>query len=147
MFGIDGSEFLVILLIFIIVVGPKDLPKMLRVIARAIAYMRSTANEFRHHFDDAIKQAELDDLKKILPNTSDLNSKKEFKKSCDSRYNKKGDISGNFNVDTALHKSEKDIEIFEFGTNEVNEDLTVSTSHSHKIIYADFKDKDKENIS
>ncbi|WP_407965758.1 Sec-independent protein translocase protein TatB [Bartonella sp. C271] len=145
MFGIDGSEFLVILLIFIIVVGPKDLPKMLKVIARAIAYMRSTANEFRHHFDDAIKQAELDDLKKILSNTSDPNFRKEFKKSFDSIYNKKGDVSDNFDVDATLHKSEKDIEVFEFSTNEVNPDLTVSTSHNHKIIYKDLKNKDKEN--
>ncbi len=47
MFGIDGPEFLVILVILIIVVELKDLPKMLRTIAKAVAYVRSTANKFR----------------------------------------------------------------------------------------------------
>ncbi|CBI76719.1 conserved protein of unknown function [Bartonella clarridgeiae 73] len=146
MLGIDGSEFLVILLIFIIVVGPKDLPKMLKVIAKAFTYVRSTANEFRHHFDDAIKQAELDELKKILSDTGNLNPRKQLKTTCDSiyEYDEKKDVSGNPDVDT-IHKTEKDIQIFEFGTNEVNEDLTVSTIHSHEIICTD--SKDKENAS
>lgn len=70
MFGIDGPEFLVILLVLIVVVGPKDLPKMLGTMARVMAYVRSKGNEFRHQFDDAMRQAQLDDLQKTIAEIS-----------------------------------------------------------------------------
>ncbi|AQX29561.1 Sec-independent protein translocase protein TatB [Bartonella sp. JB63] len=107
MLGIDGSEFLVILLIFVIVVGPKDLPKMLKVIAKAFTYVRSTANEFRHHFDDAMKQAELDDLKKILSDTGDFNFRKDLEAAYDSIYDEKKGVSDNSDFNTTPHKKEK----------------------------------------
>ncbi|AQX28290.1 Sec-independent protein translocase protein TatB [Bartonella sp. JB15] len=141
MLGIDGSEFLVILLIFVIVVGPKDLPKMLKVIAKAFTYVRSTANEFRHHFDDAMKQAELDDLKKILSDTGDFNFRKDLEAAYDSIYDEKKGVSDNSDFNTTPHKKGKDIQIFEFDTSEINEDLTVSTSNSHEIIYTSSKNK------
>jgi sec-independent protein translocase protein TatB len=48
----------------LIVVGPKDLPLMLRKIGRFMAKMRAMANEFRSGFDELARQAELDELKR-----------------------------------------------------------------------------------
>ena len=57
------SEILVIAVVAIIVVGPKDLPGMLRQIGKALGSVRRMGNEFQRQFNDAIKEAELDDLK------------------------------------------------------------------------------------
>ncbi len=80
MFGIDGPEFVVILIVLIVVVGPKDLPKMLKAFGKATARMRATANEFRRQFDDAMQEAELDDLQKTLTDVSDLDPRKKLSK-------------------------------------------------------------------
>lgn len=57
MFDIGGSELLVIAVLAILVVGPKELPGMLRTFGRMIGKLRRTADEFRKHFDDAIREA------------------------------------------------------------------------------------------
>ena len=58
MFDIGWSEILVIAVVAIIVVGPKDLPRMLRTFGRMMGQVRRTANEFRRQFDDALRDAE-----------------------------------------------------------------------------------------
>lgn len=62
--GIGGSEFIVIAIVALIVVGPKDLPKLLRQLGRFVAKMRSMADDFRVSFEDMARQSELDDLRK-----------------------------------------------------------------------------------
>lgn len=78
MFGIDGPEFVVILIVLIVVVGPKDLPKMLKALGKATARMRTTANEFRRQFDEAMHEAELDDLQKTISDVKDLDPRKKL---------------------------------------------------------------------
>ena len=63
MFGIDGSEFLVILIVALVVVGPKDLPKMLRTIGQWAGKARAMADQFKRSFDDMARQSELDELR------------------------------------------------------------------------------------
>ena len=63
MFGIDGSEFLVILIVALVVVGPKDLPKMLRTVGQWAGKARAMADQFKRSFDDMARQSELDDLR------------------------------------------------------------------------------------
>ena len=62
--GIGGLELLVIGLIALIVVGPKDLPVLLRKVGRAVGKARAMANEFRASFDEMARQSELDELRK-----------------------------------------------------------------------------------
>lgn len=62
--GIGGSELVLIAIVALIIVGPKDLPKLLRQLGRFVAKMRSMADEFRASFDDMARQSELDDLRK-----------------------------------------------------------------------------------
>ncbi|EJF75171.1 twin-arginine translocase subunit TatB [Bartonella alsatica] len=143
MFGIDGPEFLVILLVLIVVVGPKDLPKMLKTMARAIAYVRSTANEFRYQFDDAMRQVEFDDLQKTLSDNSDLNLNKELTRIFNPIHDIVRGIGDNSDVKTLHHKTEKDKEILVCDQNGVNEDLTVSDNpHSSGSISLISKDRE-----
>jgi sec-independent protein translocase protein TatB len=73
MLEVGWSEILVIALILIIVVGPKDLPQMLRTFGRMAARLRGMANEFKGQFDQAIREAELDDVRQGLSEVNKLN--------------------------------------------------------------------------
>jgi sec-independent protein translocase protein TatB len=61
---IGGSELLVLAIVALIVVGPKDLPVLLRKIGQFIGKMRGMASEFRASFDEMARQSELDELRK-----------------------------------------------------------------------------------
>ena len=61
---IGGTELLVIAAVALIVVGPKDLPVLLRKLGQFVGRMRGMASEFRASFDEMARQTELDDLRK-----------------------------------------------------------------------------------
>ena len=62
--GIGGLEILVIGLVALLVVGPKDLPLLMRKVGKFMAKARAMANEFRSSFDEMARQSELDELRK-----------------------------------------------------------------------------------
>lgn len=62
--GVGGFEILVIGLVALLVVGPKDLPMLMRKVGQFVAKARGMANEFRASFDEMARQSELDDLRK-----------------------------------------------------------------------------------
>ncbi len=76
MLDIGWSELLVIAVVMIVVVGPKDLPKMLRAFGKATGKLRATANEFRTHFDEAMREAELDEVKKTIDGVKQYDPRK-----------------------------------------------------------------------
>jgi sec-independent protein translocase protein TatB len=61
---IGGTELLVIAAVALIVVGPKDLPVLLRKLGQFVGRIRGMANEFRASFDEMARQSELDELRK-----------------------------------------------------------------------------------
>lgn len=61
---IGGTELLVIAAVALIVVGPKDLPVLLRKLGQFVAKIRGMANEFRASFDEMARQSELDELRR-----------------------------------------------------------------------------------
>jgi len=61
--GIGGAELIVIAAVALIVVGPKDLPKLLRKAGQFFGRMRAMADEFRQSFDDMARQTEIDELR------------------------------------------------------------------------------------
>ena len=65
-FGIGYSEMFLIAVVAIIVIGPKDLPRVLRALGKTVANMRGMAREFQGHLDGAMKEAGLDDVKKEI---------------------------------------------------------------------------------
>ncbi|PZU92276.1 MAG: twin-arginine translocase subunit TatB [Chelatococcus sp.] len=64
MFDIAWSEFLLIGAVALVVIGPKDLPKALRTVGQVVGKVRRMAAEFQGQFNDAMREAELHDLKK-----------------------------------------------------------------------------------
>jgi sec-independent protein translocase protein TatB len=61
-------------------VGPKDLPKMLRAFGKTTSKLRSMAGDFQKQFNEALKEAELDDVKKSVDSLRSLNPATEIKK-------------------------------------------------------------------
>ena len=64
MFDLTSSKLLILAVVALIVVGPKDLPILLRTIGKYLSFLRQHANEFRAQLDDALREAELDEVKK-----------------------------------------------------------------------------------
>jgi sec-independent protein translocase protein TatB len=63
MFDIAWSELFVIVVVALVVVGPKDLPKLMRTAGQWAGRARAMADQFRRSFDDMARQAELDELR------------------------------------------------------------------------------------
>ncbi len=70
---------LMVAVVAIIVVGPKDLPGMLRTIGKTVKKVRSMAGDFQRQFDDALKEAELDGVKKSIDDVRSMNPLNKIK--------------------------------------------------------------------
>ncbi|MCC6948929.1 MAG: twin-arginine translocase subunit TatB [Bradyrhizobiaceae bacterium] len=64
MFDIGWSELVVIGIVALIVIGPRELPATLRTIGQAMTKLRRMASEFQGQLNDALREAELDELRK-----------------------------------------------------------------------------------
>lgn len=64
MFDIGIWELLVIGTVALVVVGPKDLPKLMRSVAQWMRAARRMAGEFQRHVDDVMRESELDELRR-----------------------------------------------------------------------------------
>src|SRR5258706_14588631 len=64
MFDIGWSEFVVIAVVALIAIGPKELPGVLRMVGQWMGKARKMAAEFQGQFQEAMREAEMADLKK-----------------------------------------------------------------------------------
>src|SRR5262252_3107893 len=66
MVDLSWSHILLVLVVALVVVGPKDLPKLMRTVGQWMGKARQMADQFRSSFDEMTRQAELDELRKEL---------------------------------------------------------------------------------
>jgi sec-independent protein translocase protein TatB len=64
MFGIDSGELLVIAVVALVVIGPRDLPRVMRTVGQFVGRARGMARHFRSGFDTMIREVELEDMEK-----------------------------------------------------------------------------------
>lgn len=83
MFDIAWSELGVVAVVALVVIGPKDLPKVLRTMGQWTSKARSMAREFQSGLDDMVREAELDDLRKAAKQVTDFSIENEIKKTID----------------------------------------------------------------
>jgi sec-independent protein translocase protein TatB len=63
MLDFDAGKFIIIGIVALIVIGPKELPRVMRQVGQAAAKMRRMAAEFRGQFMDAMREADIDNIK------------------------------------------------------------------------------------
>ena len=66
MFDIDSGKLLIVAVLALIVIGPKDLPRVLRQLGQAVGKLRRMSAEFQGQYMDAIKDAEIEDIRREL---------------------------------------------------------------------------------
>ncbi|MGE0179106.1 MAG: Sec-independent protein translocase protein TatB [Sphingomonas sp.] len=71
MFGIDSGELLIIAIVALVVIGPKDLPRVMRTIGNFVSRARGMASHFRAGVDNMIRESELQDMEKIWKSNND----------------------------------------------------------------------------
>ena len=64
MFGVDTSELILVAVLALIFIGPKDLPHALRAVGRWIGQVRGMARHFRSGLDTMMREAELEEMEK-----------------------------------------------------------------------------------
>lgn len=75
MLDLSWSHILILLIVALVVVGPKDLPRLMRMVGQWMGKARQMADQFKRSFDDMARQAELDELRKEIES---LRSDKPF---------------------------------------------------------------------
>lgn len=83
MFDIAWTEMLVLLVIAIVVIGPKDLPKVMRTLGGWMRKARGLANEFRFSMDELSREADLDDIRKNAAAAANFDPNQAIKKALD----------------------------------------------------------------
>ena len=64
MFGVDTSELILVAVLALIFIGPKDLPNALRTVGRWVGQIRGMARHFQSGIDAMIREAELEEMEK-----------------------------------------------------------------------------------
>ena len=64
MFGIDSAEILIIAVVALVVIGPKDLPRVMRTVGNFVGKARGMAKHFRSGLDTMMREAELEEMEK-----------------------------------------------------------------------------------
>jgi sec-independent protein translocase protein TatB len=71
MFGIDSLEVMVIALVALLVIGPKDLPKAMRWVGQWVGKARAMSRHLRTGFDSMMRESELEEMQKLWAQQND----------------------------------------------------------------------------
>ena len=83
MLDVGWQELFVIAVITIIVVGPKEIPRVLRTVTLCVRKVKDMAREFQSSLDDIAREAELDDIKKQLADAQNFDLEREIESTID----------------------------------------------------------------
>ncbi len=83
LFDIGWPELLLIGVVALVVIGPKDLPKALRVAGFWVRKARTLSREFQSSIDQMIREAELDEIRQDLKKVTEFDIEKEFQNTVD----------------------------------------------------------------
>ena len=83
MLDVGWQELFLIAVITIIVVGPKEIPRVLRTVTLWVRKVKDMAREFQSNIDDIAREAELDDIKKQLSEVQDFDIEREVEQTID----------------------------------------------------------------
>jgi sec-independent protein translocase protein TatB len=93
MFDFAWSELALIAVVALVVIGPKDLPRVMRTVATYVRKARAIAHEFQGHLEQMVRDAELEDVRKEVEKATRLDLKDEIAKAVDPG----GELQATFN--------------------------------------------------
>lgn len=102
MFDIGWPELAVILVVALVVIGPKDLPRALHTVGKWVRKARMMAREFQGSVDEMVRQAELEDLKKQVEQARSFNVKDQITQAVDPD----GGLKDAFTIEDSLEDVE-----------------------------------------
>jgi sec-independent protein translocase protein TatB len=85
MFDFAWSEILLIGLVALVVIGPKDLPRVLRAVGKWAGKARAVAREFQGSIDQMIRESELEDVRREMEKASSVNLTQEIEQTVDPK--------------------------------------------------------------
>ena len=85
MFDISWSHLLAIAVVALLVIGPKDLPRVLRALGRWAGKARAIAREFQSSIDQMIRESELDEVRKEVEQVATTDVAHEIQQSVDPK--------------------------------------------------------------
>jgi sec-independent protein translocase protein TatB len=100
MFDMAWSEMAVIAVVALLVLGPKELPKAMRAVAKVMRQGRKLAGEFQVHVNDLIREADLQDVRKTIDSVRD-----EYA-DADKMFDPSGQLK---DINNSLTKTKQDI--------------------------------------
>lgn len=75
MFDLGWSELLLVAVLAIVFIGPKDLPRVMRTLGQYVGKARAMAREFQNSFEDLARESELEELRKQVADLRDATMK------------------------------------------------------------------------
>ena len=99
MFDIGWQELFILAVLFIIVIGPKDMPGAVRTITKWIRKARSMARDLQDGLDEVVREAELEDLKKEIQSPGGLDVAKRIGDAVDPT----GEIAADMDLDKDVY--------------------------------------------
>lgn len=83
MFDFAWSELALIAVIALVVIGPKDLPRVMRIVGQWTRRARAIAREFQGSFDQMLRESELDEVKRHIDRATSFNVENEIRRAVD----------------------------------------------------------------
>jgi sec-independent protein translocase protein TatB len=83
MFDFAWSELALIAVVALVVIGPKDLPRVMRMVGQWTRRARAIAREFQGSLDQMVREAELDEVKRHIDRATSFNVENEFRRTID----------------------------------------------------------------
>lgn len=84
MFDIGWTEIVTIVILAVLIIGPRDLPKAMRAMAKMIGKAKHMMREFQNNVDDMIRDTELEEVKKSIQSARNFDVKSQVAKAIDS---------------------------------------------------------------
>jgi sec-independent protein translocase protein TatB len=85
MFDFAWSELALIAVVALVVIGPKDLPRVMRTVGQWTRRARAIAREFQGSLDQMVREAELDEVKRHIDRATSFNMENEIRQTIDPR--------------------------------------------------------------
>jgi sec-independent protein translocase protein TatB len=102
MFGIAWSELLLIGIVALVVVPPKDLPAMMRTVGKWVGQMRRMASDFQYQVSSALRDAEIDDLKKSVTDLTSMDAMSGIREEIESVTKPMSVLAGQMREDLSI---------------------------------------------